>query len=158
MKNSLYFKQLKPTTVTVLGVFLLIILGMVMFTNSGTLDQYIVLSGLSIVVLGYSISYEITKDFKNKKHYKLFGQTLFRQKLQCIYPEYITVFSASFKQGAEWGSVAALGKERGERLFVIRLFKGNRHFTIFKTKSLEKATTMAVELCELLSVELRGNK
>ncbi|PCJ97731.1 MAG: hypothetical protein COA50_04640 [Flavobacteriaceae bacterium] len=109
-------------------------------------------------MFGYSISYEITKDFGNKKHYKLFGQTLFRQKLQCIYPEYITVFSASFKQGADWGSVAALGKERGEHLFVIRLFKGNRYFTIFKTSSFEKATAMAAELCDLLNIELRGKK
>ncbi|WP_298505580.1 hypothetical protein [uncultured Maribacter sp.] len=54
------------------------------------------------------------------------------------------VFSAKFKQGAEWGSLAAIGKERREDSFVIRFFTGNKHFTVYRTSSLKKAKEKAL--------------
>jgi len=113
---------------------------------------------IGLLLVGYSISYEIKSDFNNKTHYKFFGITVFIQRLAIIFPDYITVFSARFKQSSDWGPVAAMGKETDNETFVIRFFKGNRHFTVFKTNSLKLANTEAEKLGLLLNVEIKGKK
>ena len=156
MKKALHFKQKKPLTVIILGALMLLLVVYLIFNNSGPLNQKVILGILSIVLIGYSVSFEIGSDFINYRHLKIFGITLFKSKLNISFPDYLIVFSAKYKQGAEWGSVAAMGKQRGGDNYVVRLFKGNKHFTVFRTNSLEVAKTRATELSELLNIEIRG--
>ncbi|WP_291867328.1 hypothetical protein [Maribacter sp.] len=102
------------------------------------------------------MTFEIGRDFNNYKHFKLFGFTLFKSKLSVAYPDYVIVFSAKYKQGAEWGSVAAMGKERKGDNFIIKFFRGNKDFTVYRTSSLEQAKEKALALSEFLGVEIRS--
>lgn len=154
MIKTLFFKQSKPLTVKILGAVFLILVGSLVYEGVAPLNQIIIMSILGMVLLGYSISYEFRSDYTNKKYFQLFGITVFKQKLDVIFPDYITVFSASYKQGSEWGPVAALGKETKEGSYVVRLFKGNKHFTVCKSNSLGSAKNKASRLAELLKVEL----
>ena len=154
MKNKLFFNQKKALTVRILGVVILVLLAYLWFNVSLPISQIVVMFSLGIFLVGYSVAYEFNNDFKNKKHLKLFGVTLFKVSLDVLFPEYISVFSASFKKGADWGSVAAIGKENKENDYVIRLFKGRKHFTVYKTKSQEEARDKATALATLLKVEL----
>lgn len=156
MINSIFFKQKKPLTVLILGVLIFLFVVYLILNNSGPLNQRVILSILSVLLIGYSVSFEIRKDFGNYKHIKMFGITVFKSKLNIPYPEYLIVFSAKYKQGAEWGSVAAMGKQRGGDNFVIRCFTGNKHFTLFRTKSLEVAKERATGLSNFLGIEIRG--
>lgn len=158
MIDSLFFKQKKPLTIVILGVLMLLLVVNLILNDSGPLNQKVILSILSVLLLGYSISFEVRKDFVNYKHVKLFGFTVFKSKLKIAYPDYLIVFSSKYKQSAEWGSVAAMGKERGGEHFVIRCFKGNKHFTLYRTKSLEVAKERATQLSNLIGVEIRGKK
>jgi len=158
MKQSLFYKQKKPLTVVILGYILLVILISLLVTNSGPLNQHIILGILSLVLIGYSNSYEVVKDFTIYKHLKIFSISVFKSKVVFPAPDYLIVFSAKYKQGAEWGSVAAMGKERGGDNYVIRFFKGNKHLTIYRTNSLEDAKSKAIELSDTLGIEIRGKK
>lgn len=158
MIQSLFYIQKKPLTALILGYILLVVLFSLLVTNSGPLNQHIVLGIITFFLIGYSISYEVSKDFILFKHLKVFGITLFKSKIHFPFPDYLIVFSATYKQGAEWGSVAAIAKERGGDNYVIRLFKGNKHFTIYRTNSLEDAKEKASELSVFLNVEFRGKK
>lgn len=158
MIEAMSFRQSKPTTVKILGVVILLFIGYVVYAGNPPLSQIITMSAIGIPLVGYSISYEIKTDFNNKTHFKLFGLTVFKQRLAIIFPDYITVFSARFKQSSNWGPVAAMGKENSDSIFVIRLFKDSRHFTVFKTNSLELASTEAEKLGRLLNVEIKGIK
>lgn len=71
-----------------------------------------------------------------------------------FYPDYISLFSASFKQDATWGQVVALGKQLKDKSYVIRLFKDRQHFTVFKSHSLDSAKDKATQLTSLLDVKL----
>ena len=156
MIRSLFFKQKKPQTIVVLGIVMLLLGLFMSFDDMGTLSQSFALMFISMVLLGYSISFEIRQDFKNCKHYRLLGFTIFKSKLKISFPEYLIVFSARHKQGTEWGSVAALGKQRSGDDFVIRFFKGVSHFTLFRTNSYQLAKDRAMELSEFLGVEIKG--
>ena len=156
MRSSLFFKQKKPLTVVILGILMLLFSIYLIVNNEGPLSQRVILGTLSLLLIGYSVSIEIGSDFSNYRHLKLFGLTIFKSKLDIPIPDYIIVFSAKYKQGAEWGSVAAMGKERGGDDFVIRLFKGNKHFTVYRTNSLSLAKEKALELSDLINVEIRG--
>jgi len=156
MKKTLFFEQEKPLTVKILGAVIMLIVLWFVVINSGPLNQVVVMSLIGLTLIGYSISYEITPDFKNKRHFKLFGLSVFKSKLETAFPDYMVVFSAKFKQGAEWGPVGAMGKERTGDSFVIRLFKGNKHFTLYRNKSMQKTKTKAVALSEMIGVEIRG--
>jgi len=70
-------------------------------------------------------------------------------------PDYITVFSASFKKDSEWGPVAAMGNQTRSAKYVIRFFKGNKHFTVWMSNSQALAKTKAMELGQLLQTEVR---
>lgn len=116
----------------------------------------IVLAFISFVLLGYSISYEVTKTYSTYKSIRLYGVLIFKQSVSIIYPDYITVFSTSFSQNADWGSVAALGKKRSNVFFVVKLFKGNKHFTIFKSTSYVDVDAKARELSEFINVPYKS--
>lgn len=155
MKKPLFFKQKKPLTVWLLGSFLLLLTLYFIVSEEAPVSQLLVMSLLSIALLGYSISYEISPDFKNKIHFKMLGISVIRTNAEILFPEFIGLFSVRFKQGAEWGSVAAMGKERIGHTWVIRLFKGNKHFTLYRNNSLARAKKKATELSTLLDIELR---
>ena len=156
MKKSIFLKQKKPLTVWMLGGLMLFMAAWFLVTKSGRLDQILTMVVLALILLGYSISYEITEDFNNRRHFKIFGVSLFKSKLGLLYPDYITVFSAMSKQSSQWGPISALGSERKGGNFVLRLFKGSKYVTVYRTKSLELAKVKALELSELLGVVFRG--
>jgi len=158
MSNAMFFKQSKPVTVQILGVILLVLMAISVYEGEPPLSQIISMSAMGIILLGYSVSYEIRSDFDNKRHIQLFGISVLKSKLKLSYPEYVTVFSARFKQNTDWGPVAALGKEANSGSFVIRLFKGNKYFTVFKTKLIETANMKAEKLAKLLGVSVNLQK
>ena len=119
------------------------------------LEPIITMLCMSMMLLGYSISFEMNESFNHKKHFKLFGVTLFKTRLDCFIPEYITVFSTINVKGSEWGPVAAMGKQAKEQSYVVRMFKGNKHFTLYRTKFHYLAMAKAENLGRLLGVEVR---
>ena len=141
MIEAMHFRQSKPSTVKILGVVILLFIGYIVYAGAPPLSQISTMSAIGILLVGYSISYEIKADFNKNKHFKLFGITVFKHSLALIFPEYITVFSVRFKHGSDWGPVAAMGKGNSNANFVFRLLKGHRHFTILKTNSLKLANT-----------------
>jgi len=154
MRESLYFAQPKPITAYMLAGLLIVVVILLLNGNSIVWGQVIILTCIALVLSGYSISYEIVSDFNNKRHFKLLGLTLFTNKLDIVFPDYITIFEANFKRGSEWGPVSAMGNKRSSDAIVIRLFKGNRHFTVFRTKSLQDAKEKANALSELIEVKI----
>ncbi len=154
--KSLFFKQEKPLTVKILGIALLILSLINLITNANKLNQTTTMFLIGLLLLSYSISYEIKKDYKNKKHIKVFGFSIIKLNLEIKFPNYITIFSAQYKQETNWGSVAALGNEAKKERFVIRLFKGNKHFTIYKKNKLEVVKTKAYKLSEFLNIDLKN--
>ncbi|KQC30623.1 hypothetical protein [Flagellimonas eckloniae] len=158
MKQSLFFKQSKPITVKILGGFILLLTLALIYEGVAKSNQIIIMLVIGVVLLGYSISFELCNNFNNFKHFKLFGLSLFKQNLPSFSPNYISVFSASYKKGSEWGPVAAIGKHSINKEYVIRLFNQNNHFTVFRSNSLEKATTKATKLGTMLKVEVKINE
>jgi len=154
MMNTLFFKQQKPSKVKILAVLILMLDGYLLFKSYSTISQMLILFAIAIILLGYSVSYEIRKNFDVFKHLKFLGITIYKAKEDLAFPEYISVFSALFKQDNEWGSVSALGTQEKHSSFVIRLFNGNSKFTLFKTNNYQKAIVRANELSELLGVEV----
>ena len=155
MNGAMQFEQSKPLTVKILGIMILLMTVFIVWSNTPSTSQLIAMPTIGILLLSYSISYEIKADFENRKHFKLFGTTVFIQRLELLFPDYISVFSARFKQGVDMGPVAAIGRINRDDAFVIRMFKGNRYFTVFKTNNLELATRRADVLGALLNVEVK---
>lgn len=153
MKNSIYFKQSKPLTVKMLGAIILVLVFFFIYDGIAPLNQIVVMSIIGILLIGYSFSYEFRNDYNNKKHFQLFGISFFKFKLEVFFPDYISVFSASFKKGSDWGPVAALGNDNKEKSYVVRLFKGNKHFTVCQGNSLTVAKAQASKLSNLLKVK-----
>ena len=156
MKTSLFFKQKKPLTVIILGIVLFILGGLVLVDNGNELTPPITMFSIGVILLGYSVSFEIRETLNHKRHFKLFGVTIYMSSLEFFAPEYIVVFSATYSKSSEWGPVSALGKENKENIFVIRFFKGSQKFTLWRTNSFELAKTRATNLGELLNVEVRS--
>lgn len=146
----LKLKQEKPITVTMLGV-LLMGLGLFSFT---TLIQFLVLNMLGIIVLGYRISYRITKEFMNTKEFSLLGIKLWSSKLSIQFPEYISVFGANYSKSNDWGPVSALGTQSETDKVVVTLFSANEKFTVYRSGKYEKSKHIAEQLSTLLDVEL----
>lgn len=149
MKTPIDLKQLKPPIVNVLGFFILLLTLFLLYEQTADRGQLIAMLCICSILLGYSISFEISNSLKPKRHYKFFGITVFRQRLACIGPDYILVFSARFKKESQWGPVSELGKQTRADNFVIRFFRGNSDFTVWKGPTLEAAKAKAVALGEL---------
>jgi hypothetical protein len=156
MKTSLFFTQRKPLTVKILGVVLLVFSILIFFEEGSRMLEYLIVLVLSSILLGYSFSFEISKDLSHKRHFKLFGITLFKQRLDVFSPEYIVVFSVTSGKSSEWGPIAAMGNTNKESSFVIRLFRENQKFTVWRTSSSSQAQRRAMELSQLLGVEIRS--
>jgi hypothetical protein len=156
MKTSLFFTQRKPLTVKILGAVLFVLGCLVLLEDNAELTQIITMFGLNAILVGYSNSFEIRDSFDHKKHFKLFGITLFKQRLDVFSPEYIVVFSVTSGKSSEWGPIAAMGNTNKESSFVIRLFRENQKFTVWRTSSSSQAQRRAMELSQLLGVEIRS--
>jgi len=155
MKASIFFKQQKPLTAQILGGVLLVFTIWFIVSDAGSLSQLIVMPTIGLGLLGYSNTYEIAQDFINKKHFKLFGITLFSTKLPIAFPKYIVVLATKTKRSSEWGPISALGKEQQGESVSIRLINDNKHFTLYRTKSMSKATSLAKQLSALIDVEYK---
>ncbi len=153
MKNNMLFKQDKPTTAKILGVCMFVV-ACIQLLYKSNISELVALFLLSTSILGYSVAYEIRSDFKNKKHFRLFGFSVLELKLNCIKPDYISVFSASFNGGTGWGPIAAMNAKNGSKSYVIRFFKGNQYFTVFKSNSLTEVEQKGEELASLLKINL----
>lgn len=158
MKTSMFFKQEKPITPKVLGFILLLLTAVSLNSTKVPLSQIISMGAIGSALLGYSISYEICKEGVHFKHLKLFGLTVLKTELKSFNPDVIRAFPASFKSNFNWGPVAAMGKQNRTDKYVIRLFEGSRHFTIFKTSSFETASTRAKMLGEILQISTEVRK
>ena len=156
MKTSLFFKQQKPLTVKILGGLLFLLGCIVLVEDKFEITQVAIMFGVSLFLLGYSVSFEIRDSLDHKRHFKLFGITLFKQRLDVFFPEYIVVFSTRTIKSSEWGPVSAMGNTNKGSSFVIRCFKGNEKFTVWRTNSSEQAQQRAIELSQLLNVEIRS--
>ncbi len=152
--KSMLFKQTKPIKVKVLSVLILCLIPYLVLRYDSPISQIMTMLVIGVVLLGYSVSYEIKKGFDNYKHFAIFGVTIWKQRIVLDFPDYISVFSASFKQDNEWGTVSALGTQAKNDAIVIRLFHESKYFTLFKTNTYEIALTKAKELGELLNVEI----
>lgn len=104
---------------------------------------------IGLFLAGFSNAYRITKDFKNEKLFILYGRIFWRSKLDIEFPDYISVFHASFvSRDKEDGS------ESRSKKWVVRFFKDNRFFTILEENDYHVALRNANELSELLGVEI----
>lgn len=152
--KSVFLKQAKPLKALVLGYFLLALVILMLIGNPDQIPQIVFLAFFGLLIVFYSISYEIRKDYKNKKHFQLFGITLFKYGFNIPYPEYISVFSSKQKFDNDWGPVSAMGTTSKDELFVLRIFYGKLHFTLLRTKDSTLIKEKAKELSSLLNVEL----
>jgi hypothetical protein len=155
MRTALFFKQQKPLTVVILGIIFLVFAILALLEDATRLESIIAMLCMGCVLLGYSISFEMNMNLNHKKHFKLFGVTAFKTRLECFEPEYVTVFSTINVKSSEWGPVSAMGNQQKGQSHVVRMFKGVKHFTVFRTKSLEEAKARAENLGKLLNVEIR---
>ncbi|MDY8135327.1 hypothetical protein [Aquimarina sp. 2201CG5-10] len=152
--NEVFLKQSKPLKVKILGILIIVLIVYLFFFYDSPLSQIVTLSIISFLLLSYSISYEIRKDFSNYKHISFLGFSVFKQKLKIDFPDYISVFSASFKQDNEWGAISAIGKEGKHDAFVVRFFSGNKNFTIYKTNKYSRALSKSNKIGDLLNIEI----
>ncbi|MBS9461289.1 hypothetical protein KIM67_02615 [Flagellimonas sp. 389] len=155
MKQSISFKQQKPSTVIILGVFTLALTLFLIYEGAAKLDQILIMAIIGTVLLAYSTSYRLDDDFKIFKHFKLFGISLFKHKEFSFSPDYISVFPALFKKNAEWGPIAALGKTTENKSYIIRLFNESGHLTVFKSNSFQTISDKAKRLGIMLNVEVK---
>lgn len=158
MKTSMFFKQEKPITPKVLGFVLGLLTVFSMNSPKVPLSQIISMGAIGGGLLGYSISYEICKEGLHFKHLKLLGLTVLKTKFKSFKPDVIRAFPVFFKSNFNWGPIAAMGKQNRTEKYVIRLFEGNRHFTIFKTSSFETASTRAQMLGEIMEITTEVRK
>ena len=154
MKEFLLFKQRKPITVTILGAFLLALLALIVYEQRVPLSQTVVMLAGGILLLAYSVSYEIRKDFKHKKHLKLFGMTVLRSKLDYFEQERGVVLPTVSRKSNNWGPISAIGTKSTNSEYVIRLFKGNRYFTLYRSNSFELIVDLGKQLSEVLEVPI----
>ena len=109
---------------------------------------------ISFILLGFPVSLEFNKAYKNKRLLKLFGIVFWSSKLDSVFPDYIKLYSGHYKQDSEFGPVSALGNSSQYGFYAVRFFKGNKHCTLFKSTRMEEALSKAKELSVLLEVEL----
>jgi len=152
--KSVFFKQTKPLTVKILGILFLLFVVLLVLDGKAGVTPIVIMCAIDLVLLGYSISFEIKENLEHKRHLRLLGKSLFTLNLDILSPEYVSVFSARLKKDADWGPIAAMGSQSKNGTYVIRFFKGNRHFTVWKTKSYELAMTRAGEVAKLFNVDV----
>lgn len=150
------FIQEKPLTIKIFGG---VLLGMAIllagFGDGIALGQLLTMSGLGLVLLGYSLTYEIHADYGNKRSYNLFGLPMYKTVLKVEFPDYISLFSARVGKDSGWGPIAAMGGSTGGKRYTVRMFKGRQHFTLYRSTDLEKTWEKSASLGKLLNVPVK---
>ena len=152
--NSVFLKQYKPAKVKILGIIILVFVAYLLIGNNVLLSQILILSFITILLIGYSVLYKIDKEFENYKLIRFLGITIWKQKITIEYPDYISVFSISFTQDNNWGTISSLGSQIKQNATVARFFSGSRYTTLYKSENYQSALDKANELSQLLNVEV----
>ncbi|NER17399.1 hypothetical protein [Spongiivirga citrea] len=152
--KSVFLKQSKPIKALVLGYFLLTLSALMLIGNPNQIPQIVFLTLFGSLIVFGSVSMEIRKDYKNKKHFQLFGITIFKYGFNIPPPEYIVIFFTKQKSDNDWGPVSAMGTTSKDQLFILRIFYKKLHFTLLRTKDAKLAKQKGKELSSLLNVEL----
>jgi len=105
--------------------------------------------GVGLCFVGYSEAYKISKDFNNYRLFLFFGKTIWKSKLDIEFPDYISVFHASFVHRDEVDGTEDILKK-----WVVRFFKDNRYFTVLEDDTYDIVLESANRLSELLNVEV----
>ncbi len=155
MINYVICKQEKALKGKIVTSIVLIFSFLFLFNETEPFLPRLIVFIITLLIFGFSTSYKISSDFNNQKLFSFFGIHFFSAKLDLDFPDYISIFSASFSLNNDWSTVSALGtKERHDKV-VVRFFKGNRNFTVYKTGRYEAAVQKANELSALLNVEVQ---
>jgi len=154
--KTVLLKQTKPQQATIFGYVVLAFIPVLLYFNENSISQIFIFSLIGLVLVSYSTTYEINEEFQNFKRIQLFGFTIWKEKLTLFYPDYISLFSASFKKDNNWGSVAALGTQSKNQNLVIKLFKGHKNEIIYKSNDYNSALRKANELGALLNVKVHN--
>tara|TARA_R110002073_G_scaffold279026_1_gene443040 strand:+ start:304328 stop:304816 length:489 start_codon:yes stop_codon:yes gene_type:complete len=154
--SAIILKQPRPQKATIFGISILIMTLFLWYYNLDAPYKISFLFLVGFIFLGYSISYEIRRDFDNRKRINFFGVTVFKSKLTVPFPEYISLFSGSFKKANEWGAVAALGTESKNEMFVLKFFKGKTNKIIYKSNDYKEALAKSNALSLLLKVRIHN--
>jgi len=152
--ESVICKQEKALKGKILTSIVLVFSFLFLFNETEPFLPRIILFFVTLIIFGFSISFKISKDFRNKKVYSCFGIPFFAVDLNLEFPDYISVFSASFKLNNEWSTVSALGTSEKHDRIVIRFFRNNKHHTVYKTKRYDDAVKIANKLGKMLNVEI----
>ncbi|GAA4273252.1 hypothetical protein U6A24_20065 [Aquimarina gracilis] len=152
--KSIICKQERALKGKIVSFIVLVFSVLYLLVISEPLLSRLLLFTISIVVFGFSVSYKINSDFNNQKLFSVFDIILFKTKLDLDFPDYVSVFSASFKLDNDWGAIGALGTKEKHDKIVVRFFTGNKNFTLYKTNKYEEAVNKANALSELLNVEV----
>jgi len=148
--QQLIFKQHRPAKAWYIGGALFAL----SFLCWGQWNQVVTLASIAILIIGFESKYAINDENKNATIYGFFGIPLFKKKAKILYPDYISIFNTNQKSNNEYGPVAALGSVSKDAFFVIRLFKENNHFTLYKSKKYDQVYNKAEALSKMLNVDL----
>ncbi|NAS31604.1 hypothetical protein GTQ40_11525 [Flavobacteriaceae bacterium R38] len=148
--NSIAFKKHRSARAWYIGgsVSILGLLGW------GNWNQVIILGLLGVLIVAFGSHYIITSDYNNKHCYSFFGITFLKKRLEIIYPDYISIFTINEKRSNEYGPVSALGSISKDAFFFLRIFKENKHFTLYKSNDYHKVLSKGNELKAMLKIEL----
>jgi len=70
MKKSIFFRQTKPLIASILGLVILVLILFLFYENSPGWRQIVTMLCIGMLLLGYSVVYEIDGGFDHKKHFK----------------------------------------------------------------------------------------
>ena len=154
--DQMIFKQKKNIKEYIFGS-IFILFGLLAMLSSETLFYGFLVMLIGIIFIGFNIKYEITNTFNNRKHISVFSIPLFKTKLVFPYPDYVSIFATQFRQSNEYGAVSAIGHDSKFKEIVIRLFKHNKHLTVFRTTNYQEALNNANFLKDMLEIELYNN-
>ncbi|AYN66068.1 hypothetical protein D1013_01065 [Euzebyella marina] len=152
--KSVVLKQKKPFLAKLLGVFFLGLTVYYLINQNAPIAQLLFMPILGFVLLGYSVTFEISSTSTSKRQLRLYGFVVWSSELKYVRPEYVSVFSLRSGVQSDWGPVAAIGRRTSANEFVVRFFSGNSHFTVMRTSNQGLARAEGRELADMFSVEL----
>lgn len=152
--QKVILKQPKLAKVKILGIIISLFSCYMLIFENITIFQFSMLLLAGIILLGYSISYEINQDFNNNKYLHLFGFSVFKQEIALPFPDYISVFPAVLKQENEWNMIAALGTTDKSETILIKFFHKNRNLTVFRSNNKKMALEKAKNIGKMLNVRV----
>ncbi len=155
--QEVVLQQTKPQQVKITAFILLVLTPILWYYNENSIEKVLTVLFIAILMLGYSVSYKIKSDFDNYKVINVFKVPLWNQRKAFIFPDYISVFSASYKKDNEWGAVSALGTKSKTQNVVIKFFSNRANEIVYKSNSYEDVLEKANELSKLLNVRIHDS-